>query len=74
VTFSETIKEISRKFTGNYKTWGVVNLKEWIDSYESSRFTQIGEKTAIITSEYNMEYVREWLSKNAPITTVETII
>lgn len=74
VTFSETIKEINRKFTGDYKTWGVVNLKEWVDSYESSRFTQIDEHSAIITSEYNMEYLREWLSKNTPITAIETII
>jgi hypothetical protein len=72
VTFSETIKEINRKFTSNYNTLGVVNLKEWIDNYESSRFTQIGEKTAIITSEYNMEYVKEWLSKNTSITAMET--
>ena len=74
VTFSETIKEINQKFTGDYKTWGVVNLKEWIDNYESSRFTQISECSAIITSEYNMECLREWLTQNSPITTIETII
>jgi len=74
VTFSETIKEIDRMFTSDYKTWGVANLKEWCDSYESSRFSQIDGHTAIITSEYNMEYLREWLSKNTPITAVETII
>jgi hypothetical protein len=74
VTFSETIKEISRKFTGDYKTWGVVNLKEWIDSYESSRFAQIEERTAIITSDYNMEYAREWLTKNTAIKEIEVLI
>lgn len=74
VTFSETIKEINRKFTADYKTWGVVNLKEWCDTYESTRFTLIDGYIAIITSEYNMEYVKEWLSKNTPITAIETII
>jgi len=48
-------------FARDYKTWGAINLKEWIDSYESSRLTQIDERTAIITSEYNMEHIEEWL-------------
>ena len=74
VTFSETIRRINRMFTNKYQTWGVVNLKEWIDNYESSRFTQIEERTTIITSEYNIEHIKEWLSKNTPITAIETII
>ena len=74
VTFEQSIKEINRMFTSNYSTWQVVNLKEWIDSYESSRFIQIDEFSAIITSEYNMEFVREWLTKNTPIKAIETII
>lgn len=74
VTFEKSIREINRMFTSDYKTWGVVNLKEWCDSYESSRFTQIGEHCAIITSEYNMEYVREWLMKNTHVKEIETII
>jgi hypothetical protein len=74
VTFSQSIKEINRMFTSDYSAWQVVNLKEWIDNYETSRFTQIDEFTAIITSEYNMEFVREWLTKNTPITAIETII
>ena len=28
------------------EAWGVASLKEWIDSYESSRFTQTDERTA----------------------------
>ena len=28
-------------FAQDHKTWGAVNLKEWIDSYEGSRFTQV---------------------------------
>lgn len=66
VTFSQTIQEINRMFTSDYKTWQTVNLKEWIDNYESSRFTQIDEYNAIITSEYNMEHIAEWLAKNTP--------
>jgi hypothetical protein len=73
VTFSETIRKINKMFTGNYSVWGTVNLKEWVDSYESSRFTQIDEHTAIITSEYNMEYLKEWLEKTIPIKSIEII-
>lgn len=43
----------------------VNNLKEWIDDYESTRFTAVDEQTAVITSEYNMECVREWLEHHA---------
>lgn len=74
VTFSQSIKEINRMFTNDYTNWQTVNLKEWIDSYESSRFTQIDGHSAIITSEYNMEYVREWLLKNTHVKEIETII
>ena len=74
VTFEKSIKEINRMFTDDYATWGVVNLKEWVDSYETSRFTQTGEHTAIITSETNMEYVREWLQKNTEVKEIETLI
>ena len=74
VSFSQGIKEINRMFTDGYKRWECVNLKEWIDSCESSRFTQIGERCAVITSEYNMEHIREWLAKNTPVVSIETII
>ena len=73
-TFEKSIREISRMFTRDYATWQTVNLKEWIDNYESSRFTQIDEHTAIITSEYNMDYLKEWLLKNTPVKVIETII
>lgn len=71
--FQKSISEIDRMFTADYKTWGVVNLKEWIDSYESSRFTQIDTHTAIITSEYNMDCLKESLLKNTPIITHELL-
>ena len=73
VTFSQSIKQISRMFTNDYKNWQTVNLKEWIDNYESSRFTTIDERRAIITSEYNMEHIKEWLTKNNPIAKIETV-
>ncbi|GHV15529.1 hypothetical protein FACS1894169_07190 [Bacteroidia bacterium] len=73
VIFSENIREINRMFTRDYKNWGVVNLKEWIDNYESSRFTQIDGHRAIITSEHNMEHLKEWLAKNTPVAMIEYI-
>jgi hypothetical protein len=33
VTFSQTIREINRMFTGDYSNWQAVNLKELIDNY-----------------------------------------
>ena len=50
------------------EAWGVSTLKEWIDNYESSRFTAIDRHTAVITSEYNMECLKEWLEKYTSIT------
>ena len=73
VTFSQAIKEIDRMFTRDYENWQTVNLKEWIDNYESSRFTQINTHTAIITSEYNMDCIVEWLNKNTSLETIETL-
>jgi len=73
VRFSEPIKQISRMFTQDYSLWGVVSLKEWIDNFESSRFTLIDEQTAIITSEYNMDNLIQWLEKNIPTIEIEYI-
>ena len=50
------------------EAWGVDTLKGWIDNYESSRFTAIDSHTAVITSEYNMECLKEWLERCTPIT------
>lgn len=74
VTFEQPIKEISQLFVRDYSNWQTVNLKEWIDNYESSRFTQTGERSAIITSEYNMDCLKEWLLKNTPVKEIETVI
>ena len=66
VKFKETITELNGIFS-DVQFWGVATLKEWIDDYESTRFTQTDSHTAVITSEYNMEYVKEWLHKHSEI-------
>ena len=66
VIFAEPIRTLDNFFDAP-EAWGVETLKEWIDSYESSRFTQTDERTAVITSEYNMSHVKEWLERNTPI-------
>ena len=67
VTFDESIEKLNGIFD-TPQTWGASTLKEWIESYESTRFTQIGDNSAVITSEYNMPFVMEWLQRNTPIT------
>ena len=66
VTFAEPIRVLDSYFD-DVETWGVASLKEWIDNYESSRFTQTDERMAVITSEYNMTHVKAWLERNTPI-------
>ena len=73
VKFSEPIKVLDGIFD-DAEAWGVDTLKrgvdtlkKWIDDYESSRFTAINSHTAVITSEYNMECLMEWLKRNTPI-------
>jgi hypothetical protein len=66
VTFAEPIRTLDNIFD-DAEAWGVASLKGWIDSYESTRFTQTGERTAVITSEYNMDYVKEWLERYTTI-------
>lgn len=69
VKFSEPIAELDGIFD-DAEFWGVTTLKEWIDDYESTRFTATDEHTAVITSEYNIEYVREWLEHHATFTEI----
>lgn len=66
ITFGKSITELDIMFEDT-EVWGVSTLKERVDCYESSRFTQIGDYTAVITSEYNMPFVIEWLQRNTPI-------
>ena len=72
VTFAGDILTLERDIFDDPQAWGAATLKEWIDGYESTRFTQIGKCTAVITSEYNMASVREWLEKNTDIETLKT--
>ena len=67
VKFSEPITALDGIFD-DAEAWGFDTLKGWIDSYESSRFTAIDSHTAVITSEYNMECLKEWREKCTPIT------
>lgn len=74
VEFSESIEHINEEmFKGKENRWGVSSLKEWIDAYESTRFTPINDTEAIITSEYNMSYVKGWLRDNSLIATIEIL-
>lgn len=66
VTFAEPIRTLDEMFD-NSERWGVSSLKEWIDSYESTRFTQTDDRIAVITSKYNMNHVLKWLESNTPI-------
>lgn len=71
VRFEQPIVEIDRLFVQDYSTWGVVNLKEMVDGFESSRMTQINHNTAIMTSEYNMDNLEQWLAKHTAIISIE---
>lgn len=66
VKFREAITELNCIFRDT-QFCGVATLKEWIDDYEGSRFTAIDTHTAVITSEYNMECLLEWLKHHTPI-------
>ena len=70
VKFSEPIAVLDGIFD-DAEAWGVSTLKEWIDSYESTRFTAIDSHTAVITSEYNTECVTEWLKRQTPIAEIQ---
>lgn len=72
VTFSEPIKVLDN-FFDDIQAFGVATLKEWIDCYESTRFTQTDTHTAVITSEYNMECVKEWLNRYIPIAQIREL-
>ena len=66
VKFSEPIAALDGIFD-DAQAWGTDTLKGWIDDYESTRFTATDSHTAVITSEYNMECVKEWLQRQTPI-------
>lgn len=57
VTFSDPICVLDRMFA-DADAWGTDSLKGWIDGYESTRLTQTGDHTTVVTSEYNMPSVK----------------
>ena len=65
ITFNKPLSEIDKEFEEEKEMFSVASLKEFIDGYESSRFTQISETEAIITSEYNMNHIVDWLERFA---------
>lgn len=65
VRFSKPITVLDGMFA-DAEAWGASTLKEWIEGYESTRFTVTDSHTAVITSEYNMEYVKKWLERQIP--------
>ena len=65
ITFRKPLAEIDKEFEEEKEMFGVESLKEFIDGYESSRFTQISETEAIITSEYNMNHIVDWIERFA---------
>ncbi len=66
VKFKEPITALDGIFD-DVQMWGTDTLKGWIDDYESTRFTATDSHTAVITSEYNMGCVKEWLKRQTPI-------
>ncbi len=70
VMFREPITALDSIFD-DAEAWGVSDLKGWIDSYESTRFTATDSHTAVITSEYNMECVTQWLKRQTPIVEIQ---
>ena len=66
VKFSQPIKVLDGIFD-DAEAWGTDTPKGWIDDYERTRFTATDSHTAVITSEYNMECVKEWLQRQTPI-------
>lgn len=70
---SKPIHDVNKMFD-EAEHWGVTNLKGWVESHESSRFTQIDERSAIITAESNMQYIKEWFMQNLRMDSIEIII
>lgn len=66
VRFAEPVSEIDNIFSDR-DFWDVSSLEEYCNDYESTRFTQTDKHTAVITSEYNMECVVEWLKRHTSI-------
>ncbi|MGL5690425.1 MAG: DUF6956 domain-containing protein [Bacteroidales bacterium] len=66
VQFNKPISSLDAAFDDT-EIWGCSSVKELYDGYESTRFTQIYDDEAIITSEYNMGFVIEQLNKDKEV-------
>lgn len=62
VKFTQDIESINAEMIErNKEAMGVSTVKEWIDSYEGGRFTQIGDADAIVTApNENMFFIKAW--------------
>lgn len=61
--FKRDINELDKEINKEDKFCST--LKECVELYESTRFTEITSRRAIITSEYNMPYILKWISQYA---------
>lgn len=68
VIFDESIEKLNSIFDTSLRRWEVSTLKEWVESYESTRFTQISDNSALITSKYNMPFIIIWLQRYTTVT------
>lgn len=68
VIFDESIEKLNGIFDTSQRRWEVSTLKEWVESYESTRFTQISDNSAVITSKYNMPSIKMWLQRYTSVT------
>lgn len=73
VTFTHPIQTIDKMFCDPGANWGIESLKEWIEDYESTRFIALSDRMVIITSEYNMSFVKKWLEINVKPEKIEVI-
>lgn len=67
VMFDESIEKLNGIFDASPKR-EASTLKEWVESYESTRFTQIGDNSAVITSKYNLPFIKTWLQRYTTVT------
>lgn len=66
VAFARSLIAESIAVFTNPDDWGTTSLKEWIEGYETVRFTPIDKQKAIITGERNLAFVEMWIEKHCP--------
>ena len=84
VTFKKNIEEVNKMFTKPKNGEKYVNktengyepvttMQEWIEYYDTSRYTQINDNTVIITSKINAELIYMWLKEYGNVKSIEII-